>query len=400
MNEDAEDLPERIASKRFEYSDDKSYKFWTIELDGTLLTTRFGRIGSSGQTREVRLNSIAMAKRDYLRRIAEKLKAGYQERVTPEKKRLASDEIWERLAEHEPFLQAILTEPDEIDGYAIYADWLSEQHDSLGEFTRLQLALEDPNLAMYRRPKIENGAKGLQLKHAREWLGSLAPWLMDAGLASHGYRFFRGQLSAIRCQVLGLKFADELRRSPHCRILRELAVCSSEELSEDLVIGDQTYLSGRDYGVATLMGGDFRNLREFSVGVVPDEWIAGQCDFRNVTSLIELVATMPRLERLSIGADINLERLLQLELPHLQSLHLALKVNQIGQLEESGIISKIREFGIHGKLSNAMVEQLVEIPGFDQLTEFGCSEVSTISVRSQERLKKTGVVLRVLAISN
>ena len=398
MTDDIEKLPDFVDARRFEYADDKSYKFWTIALDGRLLTTRFGRIGGTGQEREVLLRTPAAAKRDYLRRIDRKLKAGYQEKIPSEKKRLTSDEVWARLEEHEPFLQAILESPDDVGGFAIYADWLVEQQDPLGEFTHLQLGLEDPSLPMYRRPKVENAAKSLQQKHVRRWLGTLAPWLMDGGLASHWYRFDRGQLAAIHCQVLGLQFADALRRSPHCRMLRELAVCSSERLTHDIRVDGQVYRSGHDYGVATLLGADFSNLREFTVGVIPDEWLARNQEFSNVTSVIELIESMPRLESLTVAVAVDWGRLLGLPLPNLHSLRLSIEEGDLPKLRASGIMPRLQEFGIQGRLTNRMIEQLIEIPGFTQLSEFSCSEVSTVSVRAKEQLQETGVVLRVITV--
>ena len=64
---------------------------------------------------------------------------------------------------------------------------------------------------------------------------------------------------------------------------------------------------------------------------------------------------------------------------------------------ESDILSRLREFGVQGKLTHAMVEELVENPGFDQLTEFSCSDVSAISVHAMEQLKETGVMLRIIS---
>lgn len=398
VTDDIEKLSDVVDARRFEYADDKSYKFWTIALEGRLLITRFGRIGSTGQEREVLLSTPTAAKRDYLKRIDRKLKAGYQEKIPTEKQRLTSDDVWARLEEHEPFLQAILETPDDVDGFAIYADWLAEQQDPLGEFTHLQLALEDPSLPMYRRPKIENSAKSLQQKHARRWLGTLARWLMDGGLASHWYRFDRGQLAAIHCQVLDLQFADALRRSPHCRMLRELAVCSSEQLSHDIQIDGQAYRSGQDYGFATLLGADFSNLREFTVGVIPDEWLARTQKFSNVTSMIELIESMPRLESLTMAVAVDWRRLLALPLTNLRSLRLSMEERDLPSLSASEIMPRLQVFGIQGRLSNRMIEQLIEIPGFAQLSEFSCSEVSTVSVRVKEQLQETGVVLRIITM--
>jgi predicted DNA-binding WGR domain protein len=36
--------------RRFKFRDDKSAKFWSIDLQGKSFTVRFGKIGTAGQT--------------------------------------------------------------------------------------------------------------------------------------------------------------------------------------------------------------------------------------------------------------------------------------------------------------------------------------------------------------
>jgi len=65
--------------RRFEYQDDKSHKFWEIELDGRELTVRFGKSGTKGQTRTKSFPDQAAADKEAQTKIREKCKKGYEE---------------------------------------------------------------------------------------------------------------------------------------------------------------------------------------------------------------------------------------------------------------------------------------------------------------------------------
>lgn len=72
--------------RRFEYIDEKSSKFWEIELNGTAYTTYFGKIGGSTRTDINDFGSEVEAAKQYEKIIAEKLKKGYEE-ISGKKKR-------------------------------------------------------------------------------------------------------------------------------------------------------------------------------------------------------------------------------------------------------------------------------------------------------------------------
>jgi uncharacterized protein (TIGR02996 family) len=393
VSQEPADLPDIVAPRRFEYADDRSYKFWTIALNGLRLTTRFGRIGHQGQTREIRFDSAQDAKRNYLQRIRRKTRDGYEERIPEKKNALTSRDDWISLAGHEPFLQTILAEPDEPAPYAVYADWLTEQQDPRGEFIRLQMSLEDPALPLYRRTKLENAAKLIQVRHAREWLGSLVPWLMNAGPLSYPYQFWRGQLASIACLRLSFRFAHELKQSPHCRLLRQLSIGGTETLRESIRLGDQHYEADRDYGIEPLLGGDFGNLRELRIGTLPETLVGGTV--ANKTRLVEWMAAMPRLERLWVRGDFDFRSLLQLPLDHLIELHIEMDRSQVAWLARSGLLPRLKILGMMNPLTEEVIDALIEIPGFDQLTQFACHEISSVSESAIERLRGTGVVLDV-----
>jgi predicted DNA-binding WGR domain protein len=66
-------------TRRFEFSEGSSNKFWEIRVEGKSHTVRFGRIGSDGQTKTKDFASAATAQADADKLIAEKTKKGYEE---------------------------------------------------------------------------------------------------------------------------------------------------------------------------------------------------------------------------------------------------------------------------------------------------------------------------------
>jgi predicted DNA-binding WGR domain protein len=71
--------PSQAKTRLFELEDEKSSKFWEVCVDGNCLTTRWGRIGTQGQskTKELPSSDKAAAERDKL--VAQKTKKGYVE---------------------------------------------------------------------------------------------------------------------------------------------------------------------------------------------------------------------------------------------------------------------------------------------------------------------------------
>src|SRR5438132_733755 len=47
--------------RTFQYSDEKSHKFWNIELSGNDVTVTYGRVGSAGQTQTKTIKDAAAA---------------------------------------------------------------------------------------------------------------------------------------------------------------------------------------------------------------------------------------------------------------------------------------------------------------------------------------------------
>lgn len=66
-------------ARRFEFREDGSSKFWQIWTDGTILTTRWGKIGTDGQKKSKDFGSEEKVKKEYDRLVKEKTAKGYRE---------------------------------------------------------------------------------------------------------------------------------------------------------------------------------------------------------------------------------------------------------------------------------------------------------------------------------
>ncbi len=68
--------------RSFEFVDGSSAKFWAIDQDGTEVTVRWGRVGTTGQTKVKTFDAVAEAEAHEAKLIAEKTRKGYGE-TTP-----------------------------------------------------------------------------------------------------------------------------------------------------------------------------------------------------------------------------------------------------------------------------------------------------------------------------
>jgi uncharacterized protein (TIGR02996 family) len=67
--------------RRFEFRDEKSAKFWSIDLQGKRFTVEFGKIGTAGQRQTKEFADESQARKECDRLVAEKVKKGYAEVV-------------------------------------------------------------------------------------------------------------------------------------------------------------------------------------------------------------------------------------------------------------------------------------------------------------------------------
>lgn len=71
--------------RTFEFRSGTSAKFWSVDVSGVTVTTRWGRIGTNGQEKVTRFAKAALAKAAAEEQMAKKLAAGYHETGTKTK---------------------------------------------------------------------------------------------------------------------------------------------------------------------------------------------------------------------------------------------------------------------------------------------------------------------------
>jgi uncharacterized protein (TIGR02996 family) len=297
--------------REFKYSDDKSYKFWKIELNGSAYTVRFGRIGTKGQTKTKEFPSATAAQQAYDKIIAEKLREGYVESTPTRAPAASTESVLER---------ALLDDPDDLAAHSAYADWLGQAGNPRGEFIQVQLALEEPERPADERKALQKREKALLKAHAREWLGGLADFLIgrqgeeESDSEDYEFQFARGWLDSIRVTELSVAFARALVKAPQARLLRRLSIeGESYEQPGDYEEGLDIPRETDHPSLHVLLAFPFlTNLRMFHLGE-PMEGEYSNCHTSGETAA-ELVARMPRLEELYLLAHrVDMERLFALK---------------------------------------------------------------------------------------
>jgi uncharacterized protein (TIGR02996 family) len=203
--------------RTFEYSDPTSHKFWNIAVSGSGFTVTQGAVGASGQTQTENFLSPEIAQAEAERLIRAKLGEGYLE-TTPG-----------AVSTAESFQRALVESPRDLALWLVYADYLEEQGDPRGEFMKVQIALEDEARSKPERDALRQREAELLAAHQREWLGALAPLVLDAepfyrDLRRLNAQFTRGWFTGLACQSLSVNEARTLARTPEARLLTRLLI--------------------------------------------------------------------------------------------------------------------------------------------------------------------------------
>jgi uncharacterized protein (TIGR02996 family) len=135
------------------------------------------------------------------------------------------------MSDAKAFEKALQANPDDVAGWCAYADYLVEQGDPRGEFMQVQIALEDESRPKVERDDLKEREKALFKAYERDWLGVIAPFLLEPKPPKQewrtnviGYRFRRGWLHELDVPSLGVEFARALVRCPEARLLGRLHV--------------------------------------------------------------------------------------------------------------------------------------------------------------------------------
>jgi uncharacterized protein (TIGR02996 family) len=256
----------------------------------------------------------------------------------------------------EAFEEALIAEPDNRANHAAYADWLTEQDSpaehARGEFIAVQLALEDESLPALERDRLRQREAELLEAHQREWMGGLAPFLLDEhnlvdwaglelppGTPLATFAFRRGWLDRLHVNSLPLDFARAIKAAPEMRLVSELIVEYIQDTEGAPPIpADKIPDDERWPGLHPLRGAtNLTNVRKFRLG--PDQGDDFQAYHCYIMSRVtpKIVRLMPRLEELYLWCnEFNINDVLKL--PTLSNLRVLLiyhgqQVYRIDQLD-------------------------------------------------------------------
>ena len=226
---------------------------------------------------------------------------------------------------YEPFLLAILKEPDDPATYGVFADWLTEHEDPLGKFIHLQLQLEDESLTSTERQEITETENRLLAKHQPQWLGELYEHLQNGGTAAllaadlqqnYKFAFATGFLGTLQIPSLLPEFSEALAQSPQTRFLQRLVIHALPDGGCLRTYPVDRYADWGEEdvpGLQPLSGVRFDNLRDFEV--------RNDAHSTSAPGLVEIISQMPRLETLHLKVPgVSTHRLFALPMPQLRSL--------------------------------------------------------------------------------
>jgi len=159
-------------TRRFEFSEDGSNKFWEVTLDGNAHTVRYGKIGTPGQEKTKSFGSEAAAQKDAEKLIAEKTKKGYVEVTAaagaggPTAPALEGPELDEHLA-------GIDHEPTNAEKRLVFGDWLQSKGHPWGTLIALNHAVASaPNAS--KRAELAKEETAFLQSQGTAILGDLA----------------------------------------------------------------------------------------------------------------------------------------------------------------------------------------------------------------------------------
>ncbi|GHG72672.1 WGR domain-containing protein [Comamonas sp. JC664] len=291
---------------RYEFKEGSSSKFWEITLSGNTFTTRWGRIGTDGQEKTQTFGTPAEAQKEHDKLVREKEKKGYVIEGKGDDDEGGEDDGAE--AASNPELEAaILKDPDNVDAYLVYADWLQSQGDPRGELIALQHAASQASGA--EATELKKKANALIKKHQSLLYGELVDAVKEEELKAEWH------LGFIRSARVGQKDYDSERDIGE--LTQELLALPSARFIRGLTIGMASFDGENEYGdviSAIAKAGGSKTLQDLFIGdfEYPDDTEISWTHLTDVSSALKVLPNLRTLRlrggELALG-DIDLPEL-------------------------------------------------------------------------------------------
>ena len=278
-----------------------------------------------------------------------------------------------------PELEASLhAQPDDLETWLVYGDWLQAQDDPRGQLVALQVAIEQASEQADKREKLEAQYNELVSKYQTSWL---RPELIELTHDDDGalpnleleWRFgflwgFCSRLSYEREEPSVAEVLKEILASPASRFVHEVRIGLTDAES------DASYLE--EVGIVA-EGGPRPSIRRVYVGCFefPDE---SEISWSSVGSVESLYIACPNLNWLKVqGGDIELG---ELRHPQLETLTIhtgglpseaAMSISkaQLPKLKTMEVWFGSQNYG--GSTEPNMLESLLDAQGVPKLQNLG-----------------------------
>lgn len=295
--------------RRFERSGrgQSEARFWELCIDGPRLLLRFGPVSEAGSEaqgdgpvdeRTLSFPDEAAARRSAKKKIRTKLRAGWIE-VAVERRAPPQDMGAKLEAE-------IAEDPNRLEPWLVYADYLTQIEPVLGERVALSLARAQTKDAR-QRGQIDARIAELEARHRRELLGPSLAGVVAARRHEGVFEF-----EWLHAMILGATLIDlgtmkfdalvgALLEQSAARILRTLTVVGDEARPDAFAAAlEQLGARDRPHLRALVLDGHGRGARSYPYH--PAE--PGRRVFA-LPRLASLLARMPKLERLGLRVSFG-----------------------------------------------------------------------------------------------
>jgi uncharacterized protein (TIGR02996 family) len=309
--------------RTFVYTDEKSNKFWNIELEGASFNVTFGKVGTKGQTQTKEFDDEEAAHKAHDKLVAEKLAKGYVE--TTAAPTAAPTPLQQSLE------QALVENPDDLAAHSAYADYLMEHDDPRGECVQVQLSLEQSGRSPQELTQLRKREGALLSQHGRQWLGDVGRFLVGNWSGPdkpYHYEFRLGWLDTVRTLPFPDAIIAALARSPEARLLRRLEIVYDMRYHpfefDQFMAGPNQALTGDENPNETHDAADvlrplltspyLTNLRIFKLGFSDSEERLGHSTMVSpfgdctVEQMIEFLTRCSRLEELYLNTVLPGDR--------------------------------------------------------------------------------------------
>ena len=205
--------------KYFTYKDDKSDKFWSVEVNGTSITVVYGKTGTAGVTNTKDFSDEADAIKEMQKLINEKTKKGYKERTGKKAGKFGETEFWGLIE------RAKNKTEDTYEQMELLIELLTERsEEDIIEFEKIFLQL-----------------------HASSYQSKLwaAAYIIKGGCSDDGFDYFRGWLIAQGEDV----FYKALENPESLARIIKVEDADEVECEDMLSVGGTAYenKTGKDY---------------------------------------------------------------------------------------------------------------------------------------------------------